>query len=99
MPRAEYLTKRDELKRQLASARQPETQTIINAANILKSLSDAWGVATQDERREMLRAICEQVVCDPTQRKLIAIKPKASFRLLFRQMRGLQEDGEMFTIV
>ncbi len=99
MQRAEYIVKRDELKRQLASTRQPEVETIIKAEDVLRSMSDAWGVATQTERREMLRAIVDGVVCDPTARRIVALKPKPSFRLLFRQMRGLQERGEMFEIV
>lgn len=99
MSKTEYIAKRDTLKAQLNRARQPEVETIIKAEDVLRSMSDAWGVANQDERREMLRAIVDEVVCDPTQRKLVAIKPKQTFRLLFRQMRGLKENGEMFEII
>ena len=94
----DYSIKYAEIKKQLAQHKQPEVTAIVNAEQILRSLADAWAMATQDERREMLRAIVDEVVCDPNQRKLVAIKPKQSFRLLFRQMRGLKEDGERFTI-
>lgn len=94
----DYIAERDGIKAQLARARAPEMTGIVNAAEVLQSMANAWSVATQDERRDMLRAIVDEVVCDPTQRKLVAIKPKQTFRLLFRQMRGLKEDGEMFII-
>lgn len=97
MPKAEYLTKRDDLRTRLARTRKPETISLAAAANTLRTMRDAWDWANQEERRDMLRAILEEVICDPSRRTIIALKPKESFRLLFRQI-GLQEENGLFKI-
>lgn len=95
----DYIAERDGIKAQLARAHSPEMASIVNAAEVLQSMANAWEMATQEERRDMLRAIFESVTFDPVQRRLISLNPKSAFRLLFRQMRGLRERGEMFEIV
>lgn len=94
----DYIAERDSIKAQLARAHSPEMTSIVNAAEVLQSMTNAWEMATQEERRDMLRAIFDSVTCDPVQRRLIALNPKASFKLLFRQMQGLSEDGDVFRI-
>jgi hypothetical protein len=57
--------------------------------------------AIQCSRRSAIfaRVGClDDVICDPDARRLIALRPKPAFRLLFRQVRGLVERDGIFEI-
>lgn len=46
----------------------------------------------------MTRAILDDLVCNPETRRLIALKPKPAFRLLYRQIGGLGELDGIFEL-
>lgn len=54
--------------------------------------------ATEEEQRDLTRAILEDLLCDPETERLIALRPKADFRLLLRQIDGLNVHNGAFTI-
>lgn len=95
----EYTRKRNEIKTALNALKSPEMTEIVNAADYLQNMARVWQEATDEERRDMTRAILEDLICDPEMKQLIALKPKPAFRLLFRQIRGLEEQDGMFTVV
>ncbi|MBM3131060.1 MAG: hypothetical protein FJ009_20835 [Chloroflexi bacterium] len=94
----EYARKRDEIKTALAALRSPEVTEIVNAADYLQNMARVWQEATAEEQRDMIRAILDDLICDPEMKRLVALKPKSAFRLLFRQIRGLVERDNMFAI-
>ena len=96
---AEYTRKRDEIKAALSGLKTPEVTEIVNAADFLQNMAHVWQAATDEERRDMTRAILEELVCDPERKRLITLKPKPAFRLLFRQIPGLVEREGTFEIV
>jgi hypothetical protein len=68
--------------------------TIVDAAEYLQNMACVWKNATDEERRDMVRAILDEVVCDPEQRRIVVVRPKAAFAVVFRQMGELiQHDG------
>jgi hypothetical protein len=94
----DYVQQRDEIKAGLAALKTPEAKEIIVAADYMQNMARVWQEATDEERRDMTRAILDEVVCDPEIRRLIALRPKPAFRLLFRQIRGLVERDGAFEI-
>ena len=94
----EYLAKYNEIKRTLADCEPPAARMIVDAAKYLQSMTIVWGEATQEEKRDMVRAIFDWVICDPETNRLVALQPKAVFRPLLRQIHGLVENGEQFEI-
>lgn len=95
---ADYIRQRDEIKTGLAALKAPEAKEIIVAADYMQNMARVWQEATDEERRDMTRAILDEVVCDPEIRHLIALRPKPAFRLLFRQIRGLIERDGAFEL-
>ena len=82
----------------LAKCDPPTAAVIVNAGEYLQNIARVWGEATPAERREIVRAVLDDVICDPETRLFIALKPKPVFRLLFRQIRGLVERDGGFEI-
>ena len=95
----EYPRKRDKIKAALAALNEPGVTEIANAADYMQNMARVWQAATDEEKRDMTRAILEDWVCDPEMRRFIALRPKPAFRLLFRQIRGLAERDGTFEIV
>lgn len=95
---ADYARKRDEIRKSLAELETPGMAAIVDAAAYLKNMARVWEAATSEERREMARAILDEVICDPDAGRLIALQPKPAFCLLFRQIQGLREREGRFEI-
>jgi len=95
---AEYIQQRDEIRAGLAALKMPEVKEIVSAADYLQNMARVWQEATDEERRDMIRAILDEAVCDPETKRLIALKPKPAFRLLFRQIRGFVERDGAFEL-
>ncbi len=96
---AEYIHDRDEAKAALAAIQVPEMAAIVNAADYLQNIARVWQDATDEDHRDMTRVILEDLICDPEAKRLISLKPKPAFRLLFRHIRGLAERDGVFAIV
>lgn len=94
----EYRAKRDEIQSALAACNPPSVQVIINAAEYLQNIAQIWDAATPAERRDIVRAVFEEIVCDPDTRRLIALRPKLAFVPILRQVQGLVEKGGIFEI-
>lgn len=95
--RAEYLTERDLLARDLAAldARDTaDTAALDRLAVLLGSTSRLWGDANQDQRNRIARTLFEEVVMADGQ--IIAVKPRpelAGFFALDARERGTDIEG------
>ena len=96
---AEYIQQRDEIKGALAGLQAPEMTAIVDAADYLQNMARVWKEATDEEQRDMTRAILDEVVCDPDLRRLVSLRPKPPFKMLFRQIRGLAERDGVFDMI
>jgi site-specific DNA recombinase len=94
----EYRAKRDEIQSALAACNPPSAQVIINAAEYLQNIARVWNEATATERREIVLAVFDEIMCDPDARRLTALRPKPAFIPLLRQVHGLVERGGVFEI-
>ncbi len=61
--------------------------------------SAPWNDATLAERRDFVVATLEQVVCDPEEQRITALKPKPSFLPLFRENPNLREKDSRFVVL
>ncbi len=95
---AEYSSKRNEIKKALAALETPGMAAIVDAAAYLKNMARVWEAATAEEKRDMTRAILNEVICDPDAGRIVALQPKPAFCLLFRQIQGLREREGRFEI-
>ena len=62
---------------------------------MLQSMSNVWTVATQEEKANAPGDSGHRDV-RPSTRRLVTLKPKEGFRLLFQQIGGLREAGDVF---
>ncbi len=95
----DYLKKRQEIRSALDELKVPEVSAIIDAGDYLQNVASVWKEATEEDRRDMTRAILEEVICDPEQRRLVALRRKPSFALVFRHIPGLVTRDGLFEIL
>jgi DNA invertase Pin-like site-specific DNA recombinase len=95
---AEYDREHEALSGQLASLTPPRERELLSAGESLKNLTAAWDAATLQERRGIVRAMFDAVICDPTLKQIVALKPKPSMAPYFRHLSGFVERNELFEI-
>lgn len=94
---AYYLEKKAEAKSDLARLVMPDRVVKIEEAeNLLDGLSVTWEAASREERRAMLGFMFEEIYCDPTEKRLVALEPQRAFIPLLTEIRLLREDGGRF---
>ncbi len=98
LEREEYLREREAIENRLRGLIVPREREVLDAGTYLQNLAEIWDEATMAERREMVQILLERVVCDPTEKRLTALRPRVAFLPLFRQLKGLQERGDEFVI-
>ena len=100
LKRAEYEHNKRELDARLVeiTAPQDNLQTVMNAGALIENFEKVWDSATLGEQREIVLTMVEQVICDSTQRRMTAIKPKPGFMPLFRQSERLIEHDGTFQV-
>jgi hypothetical protein len=94
----EYKREKTALESRLAALTVPQEREVMNAGAYLENLGTVWNDATLAERREMVLTMLEQVVCDPEEQRIAALRPKPSFVLLFRQNPDLREHDGRFVL-
>lgn len=83
MSDAEYERERRRLQEKLAHLANPEIKTVLDAGQLLKTLTPAWEKATAEEKRDMLRIILDAVYVDVEEGTVTGLVPKPPFRLFF----------------
>lgn len=63
------------------------------AAEHLETLRAAWEEATREEKSKIIFTLFDALYCNATTKRLVALKPKAAFAPLFREMELSQEKG------
>ena len=92
----EFRWAKAEVETALANLKSPPAARIEVRADELKTMRRAWQGATKKERSAILATLFEGVYCDPVTKRVLALKPKAAFVPLFREIEFLPEDGGRF---
>ncbi len=95
---ADYTREKRAIESKLATLIIPEEREVLDAGSYLENMAAIWEEATMVERREMVFAMINQVVCDPETKRIVALQPKQAFVPLFRQASNLRERNGMFEI-
>ena len=93
MNRDEYARRKLDIEGQLAGLQTPDVPAVQAAGETLENLATAWAKATLEIRGEMLRALFEFVVVDVTAARVVSVRPRPAFVVLFR-MDGMYEEQE-----
>ena len=63
----------------------PEVDAAVEAGRLVRHLPELWGNATPNERRDLLTTMLDGVYVDLKEtRTVVALKPKAAFKAVFR---------------
>jgi DNA invertase Pin-like site-specific DNA recombinase len=93
MKRDEYARRKLEIEVQLAGLNSADVPAVHAAGETLENLAAAWARATAEIRGEMLRTLFESIVVDITRARVISVRPRPTFVVLFR-MDGMDEEQE-----
>ncbi len=61
----------------------PETQRVMKLGDHVEGIVEAWGSASTEERRDMLRMMLEAVYVDVAKGEIVCVTPKSNFPPLF----------------
>lgn len=79
----------ESLQEKLNRLEQPQADAINQAAKTLLSLRDSWEKATLEEQRELAQMMLQEVGCSIQEKKVIWVKPRLGFEVLFQLVRDL----------
>lgn len=81
----DYLYRRETetLKERLAMLERTPASAIHRAAQTLLGIRESWGYATQEERRDLVQIILQEVCCDILGKQVVWVKPRTGFETLF----------------
>ena len=82
---AEYRRQKQALELELESLVLPEADAAQDAGRLIEQFPDLWSAADQQERRKLLLTMLDAVYVDARdEKRIVAIKPKAPFRPIFK---------------
>ena len=82
------------LQAQLEAIEQITPHEVRQAAARLAGLQEAWKAATPDERKELCQSLLKELVFDFVQRKVVSIRPRSEYVVLFQMLPSLQSVGD-----
>jgi hypothetical protein len=82
------------LQMQLEAVEQITPHEMRQAAVTLLGLQEAWNVATLDERKVLCQILLKEVVFDFVMNKIVSIRPKSEYAVLFQMVPSLQVIGD-----
>lgn len=80
----EYRKERDRARARLSDLVIPQEVEILDAGVYLESVAGLWAVATDEERRDIVRALFAEVWCDPAAKVITRWEVKPAFRPFFK---------------
>lgn len=80
----------ESLQEKLKRLEKPQEGVINRAAETLLNLCESWEKATQDEQRDLVQMMLQEVGCAISEQKVIWVKPKYEFEVLFKMASGLK---------
>jgi len=90
----QYWQKVSALKEKLELLNRIPEAAIDRAACTLLNLHDSWEWATKEERRLLVRTMIQEVGCDVGTKRIVWVKVKPDYEILFRLMDRLDPGAE-----
>ncbi len=90
----QYWQKVNALKEKLELLNRIPEAAIDRAARTLLNLHDSWEWATKEERRMLVRTMVQEVGCDVGTKRIMWVKVKPDYEILFRLIDGLDPGAE-----
>jgi site-specific DNA recombinase len=81
------------IQERLAALKQEPSKNVNFSVDTLLSIPFAWAHATQEERRDLVKIILEEVGCDLDAQKIVWVKPQLGYEILFQLIEGLSLMG------
>jgi hypothetical protein len=78
------------LQEKLAKLAKPQVAAINLAAETLLNLRESWENATQEEQRELVHLMLQEVGCSIREQQVIWVKPKQEFEILLKLVDDLK---------
>lgn len=78
----EYRAEYEQLQRRLSSLVLPSSPHLVRAGEYLEGLSSLWQAATEKEKRDITKLLVIAIYVDVEQSCIVAVEPKAMFRIL-----------------
>ena len=88
----QYWQKVNGLKEKLDLLNRVPESAIDKAARTLLNLSESWEWATKEERKMLVRTMIQEVGCDVGTKRIVWVKVRPDFEILFGLMNGLHAD-------
>jgi DNA invertase Pin-like site-specific DNA recombinase len=82
------------LKEKLALLEHVPESAINRAANTLLDLRETWKNSTQEERKDLVHVMIQEVGCDVAARQILWVKVRSDYESLFALVEGLHRDGD-----
>ena len=90
----QYWQKVNALKEKLELLNRIPEVAIERAARTLLNLHDSWEWATREERKMLVRTMIQEAGCDVGTKRIMWVKVKPDYEILFRLMDGLDPGAE-----
>jgi predicted transcriptional regulator len=80
------------LQERLKRLEMPQETMINRAAQTLLNLKESWQEATQEEQRELVQIMLQEVACSIQEQQVTWVKPQPVFEILFKLVNDLPPD-------
>ena len=90
----QYWQKVSALKEKLELLNRIPVAAIDRATRTLLNLHDSWEWATKEERKMLVRTMVQEVGCDVGTKRIVWVKVRPDYEILFRLMDGLDASAE-----
>jgi hypothetical protein len=87
-----YWQKVNALKEKLELLNRIPEAAIGRTAHTLLNLHDSWEWATREVRKNLVRTMIQEVGCDVGAKRIVWVKVKPDYEILFRLMESLSAD-------
>ena len=91
----QYWQKVSSLKEKLALLERVPESAINRAVNTLLDLRETWENTTQEERKDLVHVMLQEVGVDVAGKRILWVKVRPDYELLFAILDGLHKDGDL----
>ncbi len=94
-PEADYKREKEAIRAALSAMGEPAEEEVLVLGDHVEGLLEAWGHATKEEKRDLLKMMLEAVYVDVPGKKLVALQVKPAFKPLFRAWLDNEEPQQV----
>jgi site-specific DNA recombinase len=94
-PEADYKREKESIRAALSAMGEPAEEEVLVLGDHVEGLLEAWGHATKEEKRDLLKMMLEAVYVDVPGKKLVALQVKPAFKPLFRAWLDNEEPQQV----